>query len=111
MVIGAENERCEQLLKKVFAFYDGKLVVTDRRSAEMIKYASNNFLALKISYINEIANLCEIVGADVETVALGMGMDGRIGRNFWRAGIDTEVRAVPPRNTKALQLAGKILRL
>ena len=64
------------------------MVAADRNSAEMIKYASNDFLAVKISYINEIANLCELVGADVNKVAEGMGLDPRIGSCFLRAGID-----------------------
>ena len=63
------------------------VILTSTRSAEMIKYASNAFLATKISYINEIANLCEAVGADVEDVAKGMGMDKRIGEAFLEAGI------------------------
>jgi len=62
-------------------------VTTDLASAEMIKYASNAFLATKISFINEISNLCELVGADVTNVALGMGLDGRIGPRFLNAGI------------------------
>ena len=71
------------------------------RSSEMIKYASNDFLALKISYINEIANFCEIVGADIEEVACGMGMDRRIGSNFLKAGIGYGGSCFP-KDTKAL---------
>jgi UDPglucose 6-dehydrogenase len=66
---------------------DAPIVITDRRSAEMIKYASNSFLATKISFINEIAQICERVGADVTTVAKGMGYDQRIGSLFLEAGI------------------------
>ena len=61
--------------------------MTNRRSAEMVKYASNDFLALKISYVNEIANLCELVGADIQDVTAGMGLDPRIGNQFLNAGI------------------------
>ena len=61
IVIGVEDEKAGEVLKKVYEQFDAPVIVTDRRSAEMIKYASNDFLALKISYVNEIANLCEIV--------------------------------------------------
>ncbi len=63
------------------------IVITDLRTAEMIKYASNAFLATKISFINELADLCELVGADVKEVAAGMGYDARIGRHFLDAGL------------------------
>ena len=76
-------------------------MVTNRNSAEMIKYASNDFLALKISYMNDIANLCEIVGADIEDVALGMSFDNRIGSNFLNAGIGYGGSCFP-KDTKAL---------
>ena len=96
-----ENERCGKVLREIYAKYEGQVIVTDRQTAEMIKYASNDFLALKISYINEIANLCEIVGADVETVARGMGADGRIGSKFLRAGIGYGGSCFP-KDTRAL---------
>ena len=67
----------------------------------MIKYASNDFLALKISYVNEIANLCELVGADVQDVTRGMGMDARIGNKFLQAGIGYGGSCFP-KDTKAL---------
>ena len=76
-------------------------MVTNRKSAEMIKYASNDFLALKISFINEIANLCESIGADIEDVALGMGFDSRIGNRFLNAGIGYGGSCFP-KDTKAL---------
>ena len=75
--------------------------MVERRSAEMIKYASNDFLALKISYVNEIANLCEIVGADIEEVTEGMGFDQRIGNQFLKAGIGYGGSCFP-KDTKAL---------
>ena len=102
IVIGVESSRAERVLREVYAGYPGiPLVVVNRRSAEMIKYASNDFLALKISYINEIANLCEIVGADVSQVAEGMGLDNRIGNKFLQAGIGYGGSCFP-KDTKAL---------
>lgn len=87
IVIGAETERAKNLLLKLHKKLPGKRVITDLRTAELIKYASNAFLATKISFINEIANLCDAVGANVDDVALGMGLDPRIGKAFLRAGI------------------------
>lgn len=101
IVLGVESKRAEEILKKVYNGFNQPYVITDRRSAEMIKYASNDFLALKISYINEIANLCEIVGANVEDVAKGMGFDPRIGNKFLRAGIGYGGSCFP-KDTKAL---------
>lgn len=77
------------------------IVSVSRRSAEMIKYAANDFLALKISYMNDIANLCELVGADIEDVAKGMGYDSRIGSRFLNAGIGYGGSCFP-KDTKAL---------
>lgn len=102
IVIGVEDDFAEAVLRKVYAGFAGiPLIVTNRKSAEMIKYASNDFLALKISYINEIANLCEIVGANIEDVALGMGFDERIGNRFLHAGIGYGGSCFP-KDTKAL---------
>lgn len=106
VVIGVESARCGEILKSIYAEYRGQIIVTDRQTAEMIKYASNDFLALKISYINEIANLCELVGADVETVARGMGADSRIGGKFLRAGIGYGGSCFP-KDTKALHWLAK----
>ena len=87
IVIGTESSTAENLLKKVYAPFDIPIISVSRRSAEMIKYASNNFLALKISYINDIANLCELTGANIEEVVSGMKGDPRIGSLFFNAGI------------------------
>lgn len=87
IVIGTESENAENLLKKLYAPFNVPIISVSRRSAEMIKYASNNFLALKISYINDIANLCELIGADIEEVVSGMKEDPRIGSLFLNAGI------------------------
>lgn len=101
IVIGAESDYARDILEKVYEKFDVPKVVTNRRSAEMIKYASNDFLALKISYVNEIANLCEIVGADIEDVTKGMGFDSRIGNKFLNSGIGYGGSCFP-KDTKAL---------
>lgn len=101
IVIGAESKYAENILKEVYKDFDAPILVTNRRSAEMIKYASNDFLALKISYVNEIANLCEIVGADINDVTKGMGYDPRIGDKFLNAGIGYGGSCFP-KDTKAL---------
>jgi UDPglucose 6-dehydrogenase len=86
IVVGAREPRVAQRVAELFKSLPGERVLTDLRSAEMIKYASNAFLATKISFINEIANLCERVDADVAKVAEGMGLDKRIGGAFLNAG-------------------------
>lgn len=101
IVLGVESEHAEAVLKEVYAGFESPILVTNRRSAEMIKYASNDFLALKISYVNEIANLCELVGADIQDVTAGMGLDPRIGNQFLNAGIGYGGSCFP-KDTKAL---------
>lgn len=101
IVLGVESERAEKVLREIYDAFNQPYVITDRKSAEMIKYASNDFLALKISYINEIANLCEIVGADIQDVAKGMGYDPRIGDKFLMAGIGYGGSCFP-KDTRAL---------
>lgn len=101
IVIGTESEWAENILKKVYEPFGQPIVSTNRRSAEMVKYASNDFLALKISFMNDIANLCEIVGANIEDVADGMSYDERIGSKFLSAGIGYGGSCFP-KDTKAL---------
>lgn len=101
IVIGTRSVRALGLLKTLFASIDAPILVTDRRSAEAIKYASNGFLATKISFINEIANLCEATGADILDVAKGMGLDDRIGDRFLQAGVGYGGSCFP-KDTKAL---------
>ena len=102
IIIGTESKKAEELLMKIYEPFHLPVVSVSRRSAEMIKYASNDFLALKISYMNDIANLCELVGADIEDVARGMSYDARIGANFLKAGIGYGGSCFP-KDTKALK--------
>lgn len=106
IVIGTESKKAEELLKEIYKPFNLPIVSVSRRSAEMIKYASNDFLALKISYMNDIANLCELVGANIEDVAEGMKYDDRIGSNFLRAGIGYGGSCFP-KDTKALKYLAK----
>src|SRR6266480_533859 len=82
IVIGVRSQRPVPAMKEIYQPFNAPIIVTDINSAELIKHASNSFLALKISYINAISVLCEATGANVQEVALGMGMDDRIGRRF-----------------------------
>ncbi|WP_318582315.1 UDP-glucose dehydrogenase family protein [Bacillus paranthracis] len=108
IVIGADNEEAARKVENLYGKLHLQTYVTDIKSAEMIKYASNAFLATKISFINEISNICEKVGANVLDVAKGMGMDKRIGSSFLNAGIGYGGSCFP-KDTKALvQIAGNV---
>jgi len=87
IVIGVESERARRIMEELYKDFKCPIIFTDPTTSELIKHASNSFLAMKISYINMVADLCEKVGADVRLVAEGMGYDKRIGREFLRAGI------------------------
>ncbi|HET9510532.1 MAG TPA: UDP-glucose/GDP-mannose dehydrogenase family protein, partial [Sphingomonas sp.] len=90
VVVGAEDDRSRDVLREIYRplslNQSAPVVFTGRRTAEIIKYAANAFLAVKITFINEIADLCESVGGDVQEVARGIGLDNRIGRKFLNAG-------------------------
>ncbi len=89
VVIGTEDDRAKTVMAEIYrplSLNDFPVIYTTRRTSELIKYAGNAFLALKITFINEIADLCEKVGADVQQVAKGIGLDGRIGSKFLNAG-------------------------
>jgi UDPglucose 6-dehydrogenase len=89
VVIGVDGERAAEVLKAIYKplyLTETPMVVTNLETAELIKYATNAFLATKISFVNEMANLCEAVGADVADLAKGIGLDGRIGRKFLHPG-------------------------
>ena len=108
VIIGAESQQAVAILKDLYRplyLIETPFVVTDIATAEMIKYASNAFLATKISFINEIANLCERVGADVHEVARGMGLDGRIGSKFLHAGAGYGGSCLPKDTQALVQLA------
>lgn len=112
IVVGTEDEYAKKVMKKLYEPftrepYHINYISMNRKSAEMVKYASNNFLALKVSFINDIANLCEIVGADIEKVTKGMSFDSRIGDKFLNAGCGYGGSCFP-KDTKALHyLAGQ----
>ncbi|CAM3129673.1 UDP-glucose dehydrogenase family protein [Sporolactobacillus spathodeae] len=106
IVIGSEDRETADVLAEVNKPFEMPIIKTDISSAEMIKYASNAFLATKISFINEIANICESLGANVEEVAKGMGLDHRIGPDFLKAGIGYGGSCFPKDTNALVQLAG-----
>ena len=87
VVVGVRSQRPVSAMKEIYTPFNAPIIVTDINSAELIKHAANSFLALKISYINAIATICEAAGANVQEVAHGIGLDERIGRRFLNAGI------------------------
>ena len=101
IVLGVKSKNAELLMKKIYKKIDSRYIVTDRKTSEMIKYSSNSFLALKLSYINEIANLCEKVSVNIEDLIKGIGTDKRIGKEFLEVGIGYG-GACLPKDTKAL---------
>ncbi len=109
VIVGVENAQTASVMKELYrpiTRVERPLFVTDLRSAELIKYASNCFLATKISFINEMANYCELVGADVTEVAKGMGLDPRIGSRFLHAGVGYGGSCFP-KDVSALIEAGR----
>jgi UDPglucose 6-dehydrogenase len=109
VVVGTQNERAEQVMKDIYrplSLREFSIMSTDLESAEMIKYAANAFLATKITFINEIAALCERTGADVKMVSKGMGLDNRIGSKFLHAGPGYGGSCFP-KDTQALARMGQ----
>ncbi len=111
IVVGVEDDYAKKIMTKLYKPltkepYNVPFLVMDRKSAEMVKYASNDFLALKISYINEIANFCEAIGADISLVTKGMSYDSRIGNKFLNPGIGYGGSCFP-KDTKALHFLSK----
>ena len=108
VVLGVEGDRAENLLRELYRpinLIEAPILVTSLESAELVKYASNAFLATKISFINEISNLCEAVGADVHAVAKGMGMDKRIGGKFLHPGPGYGGSCFPKDTTALIRIA------
>ncbi len=87
IVIGVSSDRAEKIFRKLYSPLKAPMIVTDIKSAELIKHAANSFLAAKISFTNAVSRICDAVGADIEKVALGMGLDPRIGKQFLKAGV------------------------
>ncbi|WP_144466286.1 UDP-glucose dehydrogenase family protein [Bacillus nitratireducens] len=108
IVIGTEDAETATILEKMYKPFGLPIFKTDIYSSEMIKYASNAFLATKISFINEISNICEKLGANVEDVASGMGLDYRIGRTFLNAGIGYGGSCFPKDTHALVQIAGEV---
>lgn len=109
IVVGASSEKAIKLMEKLYKPYvrsGNPIIVMDEKSAELTKYASNSFLAAKITFMNEIANFCEKVGADVDKVRVGMGTDSRIGKRFLFPGIGYGGSCFP-KDVKALYKSGK----
>ncbi len=108
IIIGSPSERATELAKQLFAVLDCPKLIMSPRSAELTKYAANAFLATKISYINEIAHLAEMLGADIEEVAIGIGSDPRIGKDFLRAGLGWGGSCFP-KDVRAIRKVGEAL--
>ncbi len=110
VVLGVDSKRAEDLLRSVYRplfLIETPFVITTIETAELIKYAANAFLAAKISFINEIANLCEEIGANVQDVSKGIGLDGRIGKKFLHAGPGYGGSCFPKDNQALLESPGK----
>jgi UDPglucose 6-dehydrogenase len=108
IIIGVETDKARDILVKIYKKYSDRILITNIDTAELIKHASNSFLAQKISFINLIADLCEKTEADVELIAEGMGLDTRIGSQFLRAGLGYGGSCFP-KDTKALIHIGEEL--
>ncbi len=108
VVLGVETKRAKDTLVKLYKPLQAPLVITDIKSAELIKHASNSFLAMKVSYINAIAQLCDRVGADVVKVTEGMGLDKRIGRAFLDAGVGYGGYCFPKDVSAFIRIAEKL---
>lgn len=105
IVVGCSSKRAQKVMRELYKDFvqqDEQLIFMDIRSAEMTKYAANSFLAMKVTFMNEIANLCEQVGANIDSIRLGIGSDHRIGKHFLRAGMGYGGSCFP-KDVQALQ--------
>ena len=108
VVIGVNSKKAEGIFRELYGDIDAEIVVTDIASAELIKHASNSFLATKISFINSVANICERTGADIKKVAHGMGLDKRIGEGFLKSGIGYGGSCFPKDVDAFVHISGKL---
>ena len=108
IVIGVQSNKAKKILLELYKTIKAEVVVTDIKSAELIKHASNSFLAAKISFINSVANVCEHTGADITKVAYGMGLDQRIGKGFLEAGIGYGGSCFPKDVDAFMHISGKL---
>ncbi|MFH1231771.1 MAG: UDP-glucose/GDP-mannose dehydrogenase family protein [Planctomycetota bacterium] len=105
---GRPSGQAEKIMRRLFRSFNSKILVTDFNSAELIKHASNSFLAMKISYINALANICERVGANIKSVAQGLGLDKRINPHFLNAGIGYGGFCLPKDVVAFIHIADKV---
>lgn len=108
IVIGVQSNKAKKILLELYKSIEAEVVVTNIKSAELIKHASNSFLATKISFINSVANVCERTGADITKVAYGMGLDERIGKGFLEAGIGYGGSCFPKDVDAFMHISGKL---
>ena len=108
IVIGVNSKKAKDLLTELYKNLNTEIVVTDIASAELIKHASNSFLATKISFINSVANICERTGADIKKVAHGIGLDARIGKGFLKSGVGYGGSCFPKDVDAFIHISGKL---
>ena len=106
IVVGVSTREAQVVMKELYKGFDAPLLIVSPESAELIKYAANSYLAVKLSYINEIADLCDKVGADIQQVSFGIGLDPRIGSKYLSSGVGFGGPALP-QDTKVLQHLAK----
>jgi len=108
VVIGVESKKAKKILSELYRKIDTEIVVTDIKSAELIKHASNSYLATKVSFINSLANICERTGGDIVKVAYGLGLDRRIGKDFLKSGIGYGGFCFPKDLDAFIHISGKL---